>query len=61
MKFIETNDGKTIRVEYREENGTIYKVLNIHLTNDYVFPTEYSCLDNKNLSKSKIESFTNCC
>ena len=22
----ETNDGKTIRIEYREENGTIYKV-----------------------------------
>jgi translation initiation factor 3 subunit G len=24
-EVIETNDGKTIRVEYREENGTIYK------------------------------------
>jgi hypothetical protein len=22
----DTNDGKTIRIEYREENGTIYKV-----------------------------------
>ena len=22
----ETNDGKTIRIEYREENGAIYKV-----------------------------------
>lgn len=23
----QTNDGKTIRIEYREENGTIYKVI----------------------------------
>jgi hypothetical protein len=25
----ETNNGKTIPIEYREENGTIYKVSNI--------------------------------
>jgi hypothetical protein len=56
----ETNDGKTIRIEYREENGTIFKVYSFSFEKKQIFRF-INLLDNKNISKSKIESITNCC
>lgn len=56
----QTNDGKTIRIESREENGTIDKVFS-HWHSIISWSSSLSrCLDNKNLSKWKIASFTDC-
>ena len=54
-EIYKTDDGKTIRIEYREENGTIYKVFPTRLL--LITNQNRLFLDDKNISKSKIKSF----